>query len=686
MHPNYRPNIPYPETPGILQERSLFNQDLREVESVLLKNYHWMYLARRTDDRLRDLFRQGLVYGTLAGGQGNEGLAAPVGLLLDRGSDVVCFSHRNLAGHLIWSDHLCDHLCQYMANSGSPTLGREGNVHHGDPLTRSLPIISHLGPILSSVMGGVDSQRRKGEQAIGICFFGDGASSTGDIHETMNFAAVLKIPLVFFIENNEYAYSTPISEQYTIDSLASRASAYGMDSTTLDISDTENILSELNRVFSEVRESGAPTVVEVKTLRLQGHAAYDTCHYLTDDIIESWKKRDANPILRERLIKNLGEKPVLDAEVTIDAYLEECIKVSLAQPQVQEQDLEAGQFSNTFHGFKWKQSGQVLKSLTFAQALNHAHKMILEESGEAIVMGQDIATYGGAFKVTDELYDLFGREKVINTPLAESATVGYGIGLASNGHRPIIEFQFADFATDATTQICLNAGTFYFRCGAKVPMVMRFPSGGGLTFGSFHSQELEALYLHFPGLKVLYPSTVQDAFDCLLAAYDSDDPVLLFEHKGLYRGLRGDVSIHDDYNRVWKSRLVREGQVATLVTYGHLVTTCEKVCAYLEDEYEYSLELIDLRSLKPIDLDPVRESIKKTGRLIMVHEARRNSGFGAEVVSQMMEELFFHMEAPPLRIGSLDAPVPFAAPLEKQYMPTEESIIRDIINWLEQLG
>lgn len=683
MHPNYRPNIPYPETPDLLQKRSLRKQDLTDVDSVLPTVYNWMYLSRRTDDRLRDLFRQGLVYGTLAGGQGNEGLAAPVGLLLDREKDVVCFSHRNLAAHLIWSDHLCDHLCQYMANTGSPTLGREGNVHHGDPLARSLPIISHLGPILSSVMGAIDSQRRLGRDAIGIGFYGDGASSTGDIHETMNFAAVLKIPMVFVIENNEYAYSTPTNEQYTVNSLGSRAAMYGMDYSTLDISDTKTMVEELNRVFEETRGSGFPTVVEVKTLRLRGHAAYDTCHYLTDDIIEGWKRRDANPLLRKRLADSMGEDQVRKAEETIDNYLETCIEVSLAQPLISEQDLEKDQFSNSFHGFNWKRSGEVVPKLTFAQALNLAHKMILEESDLSLVMGQDIATYGGAFKVTDRLYEKFGRGRVINTPLAESATIGYGIGLAFNGHRPIVEFQFADFATDATTQICLNAGTFYFRSGAKLPMVMRFPCGGGLTFGSFHSQELEALYIHFPGLKVLYPSSVQDAFDCMLAAYDSDDPVLLFEHKALYRGLRGDVTISNNQDHVWHPRLVREGNVATIVTYGQLVRTCEQVCAYLEDEYEYGFELIDLRALKPVDLDPIRESIRKTGRLIVIHEARRNTGFGAEIVSQITEELFFEMEAPPLRLGALDVPVPFAAPLEKQYMPTKESITRDILNWLD---
>lgn len=687
MHPHYRPNIPYPETPDILQNRSLSKSDLEHLNSAQLSQiYHWMYLSRRTDDRLRDLFRQGLVYGTLAGGQGNEGAAASIALLLDRTQDVVCFSHRNLAGHLIWSDHLCDHLCQYMANSGSPTMGREGNVHHGDPMTRSLPIISHLGPILSSVMGGIDSQRRVGKNAIGIGFFGDGASSTGDVHETMNFAAVLKIPMVFVIENNEYAYSTPVKEQYVGDSLGQRAEVYGMNYTTLDISDTEELVRGFGKVFAEVRQSGFPTVVEVKTLRLRGHAAYDTCDYLTQEVIDRWNERDANPILRARLVDALDEAQVQEVETVIDDYLEECIKVSLAQPLIGEQDLASAEFSNENHGFKWRKAGQVFKKLTFAQALNEAHRMILDESEASIVMGQDIATYGGAFKVTDKLYDEFGRDRVINTPLAESATVGYGIGLAFNEHRPIIEFQFADFATDATTQILLNAGTFYFRCGANLPMVMRFPCGGGLTFGSFHSQEIEAMYIHFPGLKVLYPSTVQDAFDCMVAAYDSEDPVLLFEHKGLYRGLRSDVTVNNDYEHVWHPRLVREGNFATIVTYGQLVETCRKVCDYFEEEYEYEFEVYDLRALKPIDLEPIRASIRKTGRLIVVHEARRNAGFGAEVVSQITEELFFEMEAPPLRIGAMDVPVPFAAPLEKQYMPTGASITQDIVNWLDKLS
>ncbi len=683
MHPKLHSNIPYPDTPECLLQRDLSEQDLSDTGSSLSLVYRWMFLARRTDDRLRDLFRQGKVAGTLAGGQGNEGLVVPLTLLINKELDVLSLSHRGLGGHLIWSDHLCDHLCQYMANSGSPTLGREGNVHHGDPAKRSLPFISHLGAMVSNLLGSTDSQRRDGKQAVGISFIGDGTSSTGDIHEAMNFATLFKLPVVFIIENNEYAYSTPVKEQYGDTPLVKRAEGYGMEGITLDVSDTEELLTQFDSIISDVRSSSKPVVVEVKTLRLQGHAAYDTCDYLDQETIDGWNARDPLPILRERVIGDLGEEAVSGFESEINAWLEKCIEVSISQPPLPEQELEADQFSNEFLDTEWSRDGEVFENQTFAQALNLAHKLILEDSDRSIIMGQDIALYGGAFKVTDELFSQFGRTRVLNSPLAESCEVGYCTGLALNGHRPILEFQFSDFSTEAITQICMNAGTYFFRSGAKVPLVLRFPTGGGLTFGTFHSQELESIFLHFPGLKVLYPSTVQDAFDCLLAAYDSEDPVLLFEHKGLYRGVKGDVEVHADYHRVWEPRHVRSGETATLVTYGEMVHTCTESAAYLEDEYEYSLDVFDLRALKPWKLDSIRESLKRTGRLIVANEARRTAGFGAEIISTLLEDHFFDMEAAPLRISSLDAPVPFAPPLEKQYRPSVDKISQQIIHWME---
>ncbi len=322
------------------------------------------------------------------------------------------------------------------------------------------------------------------------------------------------------------------------------------------------------------------------------------------------------------------------------------------------------------------------ESLTMAQALNRALRKILAERPESLVLGQDIATYGGAFKVTEDLFKEFGRSRVMNMPLAESASTGYAIGLAFNAHRPIEEFQFADFSTEATTQITLNAATMHFRSGARLPLVLRLPCGGGLTFGSFHSQELESFFLAMPGLKALYPSNPQDAFNALLAAYEDDNPVLLFEHKGLYRRGKAPVTWDSNYRDVWNPQRVRPGDYATLVTYGEMVPLAGEVCDYFAGEYERTFDLWDLRGLAPLRLRAIRESLARTHRLIVLHEGRRTHGFGAELVAGLTEELFFSLEAPPLRLGALDLPVPFAPELEAAFRPTKEKVIEAVVRWM----
>src|SRR5690606_676231 len=286
-----------------------------------------------------------------------------------------------------------------------------------------------------------------------------------------------------------------------------------------------------------------------------------------------------------------------------------------------------------------------VETLTMAQAINRALRKVLQERPESLVLGQDIATYGDAFKVTDGLLADFGRPRVFNTPLAESACTGYATGLALNGHRPIEEFQFADFSTEAVTQIGLNAGTYFFRSGARVPVVYRLPCGGGLTMGSFHSQELESLFLSLPGLKALYPSTPQDAFNALLAAYEDNNPVLLFEHKGLYRRGKSPVAWDPAYRDVWQPSHLRGGDFATVVTYGEMVHLAVEACDYLAGEYEKTFDIFDLRALAPLNLDAIRASLQRTHRLVVIHEGRRTHGFGAELVARLTEEHFFDLEA-----------------------------------------
>ncbi len=743
----------YPKPPAVLTGRDLRPADLAaDLPGALLRTYAWMQAARTADNRILELFRQGLIRGTVTGGQGNEGLIVPLALLADKAVDVISFTHRDLGGHLIWSGHLVDHLNQYFANAASPTKAREGNVHHGDPKNRSLPMISHLGTMVSNVVGATDSQRRLGRPAMGFAFIGDGSSSTGDVHESLNLAALLRVPVLFVIENNRYAYSTPVTEQYPAGTeLWRRAAGYGIEGRVLDCTvDVAANLQTFAAAIDEVHRTQRPLLIEAHTLRLRGHAAYDTCDYLKPGEAAAMAAADPLPKLRAQLAA-AGHGAKLDAlDAEIGAWVEACIKVALAVPRPDPAGMEADLFAPTAAPLPWVPSihsearsrkpearsqlaapkleerrreaseqkseagGQKpeaseqraegrgqrpeaseqkteagsqdpkpkTESLTMAQALNRALRKILAERPESIVLGQDIATYGGAFKVTEDLFKDFGRPRVMNTPLAESGCTGYAIGLALNGHRPIEEFQFADFSTEATTQIVLNAGTYHFRSGAKVPLVLRLPCGGGLTFGSFHSQELESFYLAIPGLKALYPSNPQDAFNALLAAYEDDNPVLLFEHKGLYRRGKHPVTWDPHYRDIWHPRCVRPGDFATFVTYGEMVHLAGDVCDYLAAEYERNFELWDLRCLSPLDLEAIRESLARTHRLVVLHEGRRTHGFGAELVARLTEELFYSLEAAPLRLGALDLPVPFAPELEAAFRPTKDKVIDAIATWL----
>lgn len=683
----------FPPLPAALARRSLTPGDLTtRRDETLLTTYAWMQLARIGDNRILDLFRQGLIKGTVTGGQGNEPLIVPLALLADKSTDVISFSHRGFGGHLIWSGHLVEHLCQYFSNAGSPTKGREGNIHHGDPAARSLPMISHLGIMLSNVVGATHSQRMLGRPAVGFAFFGDGSSSTGDIHESLNLAALLGVPVVFVIENNQYAYSTPISEQFVSASLHERAKGYGMEGFAMDCSDPEHVIRTLGAAIAKTRQSSRPVLVEAHTFRLRGHAAYDTCDYMRPGEAEAILARDPLPRFRA-LLATAGLAAQLDAiDAELHDFVEAAVKAAMSFPPISPDGMLGDVFAPPAPAMKWEPSvpgpeienpQSTIRNLTMAQAINAGLRKILRERAESLVLGQDIGHYGGAFKVTDGLLKEFGRPRVLNTPLAESACTGYALGLAANGHRPIEEFQFADFATDATTQIVLNAATYHFRSGWKCPVVFRFPCGGGLTFGSFHSQELESAYLSYPGLKALYPSNPQDAFNALLAAYEDDNPVILFEHKGLYRRGRHPVQWDPDYRSVWEPKRLRSGDFATFVTYGEMVLLAQAACEYFEGEYERSFDLFDLRALAPLKLAEIKASLARTGRLIVLHEGRRTHGFGAELAARLTEEHFTCLKAAPLRIGSLDLPVPFAPELEAVYRPTREKVIDAISAWME---
>jgi 2-oxoisovalerate dehydrogenase E1 component len=677
------PDMAFPKAPAILGTRDLRAEDLeKNPDESLLLIYAWMHLARVANNRLLELFRQGLIRGTVTGGQGNEWMIVPLALLADKTKDIISFTHRDFGGQLVWSRHLGEHLNQYFANGDSPTRAREGNIHYGDPFHGSIPMISHLGSMCGPVLGSTDSQRRFGREAVGFAFFGDGSSSTGDVHEAMNLASLLSLPIVFVIENNGYAYSTPLEEQFAAGTeLWRRAAGYGMKGMVIELGDPGETARKLRDIIDTVRSTSQPVLVEMRTLRLRGHAAYDTGDYLRPGEAEQFAAADPLPRFRQSLVARVGADRLTGLEDELGAFIEECIKGAIAVARPTPEAMQSGLFAPVPAPFPWKREPAAAENLTMAQALNAGLHKILAERPESIVLGQDIATYGGAFKVTENLYREFGRSRVFNTPLAESACTGYAIGLALNGHRPIEEFQFADFATEAVTQITLNAATMHFRSGAACPLVLRMPCGA-VGLGSFHSQELESLFLSMPGIKALYPSNPQDAFNAVLAASEDNNPVLLFEHKGLYRRGKHPVAWDPDYRSAWHPKRVRSGDFATLVTYGEMVQVAAEACDYLAAEYEAEIEVFDLRCLSPLDLSAIVGSVERTGRLIVLHEGRRTHGFGAEIVARICEVAPAPLKARPLRIASLDLPVPFAHELESAFRPSKDGVIQKITEWM----
>jgi 2-oxoisovalerate dehydrogenase E1 component len=487
---------------------------------------------------------------------------------------------------------------------------------------------------------------------------------------------------VFVIENNGYAYSTPTEEQFAPGTeLVRRAAGYGMEGVVISCAEPEKAARSLGEVITKVRKTSRPILVEAHTLRLRGHAAYDTCDYLKPGESDLFVSKDPLPRMREQLAAAIGLATVEAMDADLTAFIEACVKVSMAVPRPDPRGMEDEVFSPGVPAFGWTSEPSVPENVTMAQAINRALRKVLVERPESIVLGQDIATYGGAFKVTENLYREFGRSRVLNTPLAESTCTGYAIGLAINGHRPIEEFQFADFATEATTQIALNAGTLHFRSGASCPLVLRMPCGA-VGLGSFHSQELESFFLSMPGLKALYPSNPQDAFNALIAASEENNPVFLFEHKGLYRRGKHPVAWDPSYREVWKPKCVRKGDFATLVTYGEATHLALDACEYLAAEYDANIEVFDLRCLSPMDLSQIVPSVARTGRLIVLHEGRRTHGYGAEIVARITEGATRPFKARPLRIAALDLPVPFAHELESAFRPTRDGVIQKITEWM----
>jgi 2-oxoisovalerate dehydrogenase E1 component len=614
--------------------------------------YLFMYLSRRLEERIFDLFQKGQVKGTVTISIGNEATAVGMSLPFRPGKDIVSLLHRDFSAHLVSGATPRQMLSQYLANAESSTHGREGNVHHGDAGRRRFPMISHLGKMLSVAVGGTWAARRNGEEVFGLATIGDGGTSTGEFHEAVNLASVLKVPVLFLIENNQYAFSTPAAAQYHCRHLSDRASGYGIAGRTIDGTDVGEVYDAVYDALEAMRGDSMPAVIECMSLRIHGHAAYDKGAYVDPAQREAALRRDPLPNTRQRLIHEFGLSEIdvaameHEAETEIEAALAESLRAARPAPPVhgwRVYSAAAARFAKPFKAEKVKNG----------DAVRLAQEYLLENNPRAFLAGLDVGVYGSAFKTCKGLHDRFGSARVIDMPMAESGIMGFALGASQTGAEPIVEFQFADFSTEATGQLGLNAGTWYFRAGREAPLLVRLPCGGGLTMGAFHSGEFEGLWSRFPGLKLLYPATAQETFEALVAGFYDRNPCLVFEHKLLYWSKNGDIDFDGDLRAVWHPRRYREGTELTVVAFGAMV-------------YE---------AIAAADA---------SGRLLVVQECGAAQGLGDRIISLVARQIAPQgLKAAPQLLAAPDAPVPFAAELESQFRPDRVRILAAIERLLE---
>ncbi len=624
-----------------------------------------LLLPRIIEEQMLRLIRHNRISKWFSG-YGQEAIAVGCAWALP-GSDYILPLHRNLG---VWTTRgvpLKPLFCQLMGKAGGYTLGRDRTFHFGLPEKRIIGMISHLGSMLPVACGIAQAAQIKGSQDIALVFCGEGATREGDFHEACSLAGLWKLPVLFIIENNGYGLSTPTEEALPVKSLADAAPGYGFSGVSIDGNDVLRVISGVQSAAEHARKGKGPTLLEMKTFRRRGHEEASGVGYVPKELIKKWEKKDPVDQYVNRLVH---QKIVTSGEVTkmrekLSRQVEAASEYALRQPLVESTSAKeiSAIFATRQSPIREPQVEQT--ELRFVDAIREAMTQAMEEDQRVLLMGQDIAEYGGVFKASEGILKKFGHARARNTPIMESGVLGAAMGLAMEGFRPIVEIQYADFISCGFNQIVNNLATTNYRWNAPVNVTIRAPFGGHIGAGPFHSQCKEAWFCHVPGLKVIAPSTPHDAKGLLSASIRDPNPVLYFEHKYLYRSIRGLVPSASFDIPLGEATCIHSGEDATIVTYGLCVHWALEE-ARLQQQQGVSIEVIDLRTLIPWDQEMVMASIKKTGRLLVLHEATITGGFGAEITSRIVEDGFAYLDAPPMRVAGLDTPVPFSLNLETE--------------------
>src|SRR5436189_2409634 len=642
----------------------------------LVQFYRSLLWPRMIEEKMLVLLRQGKISKWFSG-IGQEAIAVGATLALQEDEWIMPL-HRNLGVFTTRNMPLNKLFMQWQGAQEGYSKGRERSFHFGNKEHHICGMISHLGPQLAIADGVALAHKLRKENKISLAFTGDGGTSEGDFHEALNVAAVWDLPVIFIIENNGYGLSTPVNEQYRCISLVDKAKGYGMEGVSIDGNNILDVYDTIKGVRQYCIKNQKPYLIECMTFRMRGHEEASGTKYVPQDLFRLWEQKDPIKNYERYLIEAgvLNEMKAADIRNEFKDKIEAELatgfntKSVIADTEEEMEDVyavkrETSNVKIIDNSEPFHVSSFTSQEKRMIDAINEGLKQSMQQHPNLILMGQDIAEYGGAFKITEGFVQEFGKERVRNTPLCESAIVGAALGLSLEGYKSMMEMQFADFVTVGFNQIINNLAKIHYRWGQNADVVIRMPTGGGVGAGPFHSQSNEAWFVHTPGLKVVYPSTPIDAKGLLIAAINDPNPVLYFEHKALYRSVSGNVP-QDYYEiEIGKARHVREGNEIGIITYGAGVHWAED---YAAEHPEISIDILDLRTLLPLDYFAIREAVERTGRILILHEDTLTGGFGAEVAAWISEHCFEILEAPVMRCASLDTPVPFSIELENNFL------------------
>ena len=632
---------------------------------ALIALYRKLLLPRLIEEKMLILLRQGRI-GKWFSGIGQEAIAVGSTLAMQK-DEYILPMHRNLGVFTTREIPLARLMGQWQGKASGFTKGRDRSFHFGTQEYKIIGMISHLGPQLALADGIALADVLNNSKKATLAFTGEGATSEGDFHEALNVAAVWNLPVIFVIENNGYGLSTPTKEQYACKRLVDKAIGYGMEGRRIDGNNILEVYHTIKAIAEDIRANPRPVLVECMTFRMRGHEEASGTKYVPEELFTEWKAKDPLLNFEKYLIDEFVLRPEWPQYIrnefnkVIDVEIEKAFNELDIVP---DENIEIADMYQAYQMPAITPSAKISKR-RYIDAISDGLRLSMQKYPNLVIMGQDIAEYGGAFKITLGFVEEFGKGRVRNTPICESAIVGAAMGLALNGGKAVVEMQFADFVTCGFNQVINNVAKTYYRWEQNVDVVIRMPAGGGTSAGPFHSQSNEAWFTKTPGLKVVYPSNPADAKGLLMAAIDDPNPVIYFEHKYLYRSNSGDVPDGDYFVEIGKAKIVTSGTKASIITYGLGVNWALE---YAAKHPELSLEIIDLRSLQPWDKKAVEVSAKKTGRVLVLHEDTLTSGFGAEIAAHLAEHCFAYLDAPVIRCASLDTAIPMNKDLEDQFM------------------